>query len=310
MPPISGLLIAHNKLINLYCLNQLYAQSAELVTKRIWDQFNLPVAITSGIWGGTYLIADKQGQCLNRVHRLYCIINMPQNTILEETANFQWLTKVYSEVLVEVFQPHGILFKLEGCDEMMPYSNKEKPSKIMHFSDTSGHVMWLRAFFVWNQATWEESIIHDTIRNLKVLKELLDIKGRPVRKGSDEIKFLLQDVVITYRTLEKALNPDFIEHAAPTIKSLTEHFLAGLHDPHLIWELYLEVYNKALVYGLEEALEAPYCRSHLDILRVENWPVDKINYVPDELKEKLIPVIKKLFDGFRENLERKAVASI
>ena len=48
----------------------------------------------------------------------------------------------------------------------------------------------------------------------------------------------------------------------------------------------------------------------MNILGVENWPADKINYVPDELKEKLIPVIKKLFDGFRENLERKAVASI
>lgn len=310
MPQTSSSLIPNHKHINLYYLNQLYSQSADLVAKCIWDQFNLRLAVTSGIWGGTYLITDKQGKCLNRVHRLYCIINFPQNSILEEARNSQWLIEVYSKTLIEAFKPHGIHFKLEGWDETMLYSNKEKPSKIMHFSDSSGHVMWLRAFFVWNQATWEESIVYDTIRNIKVLKESLDINSRPLKKKSDELKFLLQDMVITYRTLENALHPDFVEHAEPIINSLTEHFLAGLHDPRLIWELYLEVYNNALVYGLEEALESYYSRANLDIHKVEVWPADKINYVPDELKEKLVPVIKNLFNGFKDNLEQKSAGSI
>lgn len=307
MPQTSSFLIPNGKHINLYYLNQLYAEVAELVSQRVRDRFNLCAGITSGIWGGTYLIADKYGQCLNRVHRLYCIINFPQNTIMEENENFRQLVEIYSQALTEAFAPHGLCLQLEGSDEMMLYSNREKPSRIMHFSDTSKRVMWLRAFFVWNQATWEESIIHDTIRNVKVLKELLNINQRPFKKKSDELKFLLQDVVITYKTLENALQPDFLKHAESVINELTEHFLAGLHDPNLIWDLYLKTYNNALVYGLEEALEAAYGRVGLNVRQVETWPVDKINFVPDELKEKLIVPIKTLFSGFKENLDKRGV---
>ena len=303
-PQTSSSLIPNGKHINLYYLNRLYADAADLVSQRIRVRFNLDVKITSGIWGGTYLIADKRGQCLNQVHRLYCIINFPQNVKMEEGENFRQLVEIYSQTLIDIFEPHGISFKLEGSDEVMPYSNREKPSRIMHFSDASGRVMWLRAFFVWNQATWEESIIHDTIRNIKVLKELLNIDHRPRKKNADELKFLLQDVVITYKTLENALHPDFIVHAEPLINELTEHFLAGLHDPDLIWELYLKIYNNALVYGMEESLVGPYGRDGLEVQRVESWPADRINFVPDDLKEKLITPLKNLFAGFKENLAR------
>ena len=302
-----GSLMSNGKNINLYFLNQLYSDVAELVSQRVWDLFNLRVRITSGIWGGTYLIADKTGQCLNRVHRLYCIINFPQNTTMEENENFRQLVKIYSQALIEAFEPHGICFKLEGSDEMMPYSNREKPSRVMHFSDRSGQVMWLRAFFVWNQATWEESIIHDTLRNVKVLKELLNIDRRPIKKNIEELKFLLQDVVITYRTLENILSQDFVSHAEPLIDELTEHFLAGLHDPNVIWELYLKAYNNALVYGLEEALKAEYALTGLSINQVERWPASKINFVPDELKEILVTPIKNLFAGFKENLDKNVM---
>ena len=38
---------------------------------------------------------------------------------------------------------------------------------------------------------------------------------------------------------------------------------------------------------------------------MENWPVEKINWVPDELKEKIIPPIKKLFAGFKSELAKE-----
>ena len=38
------------------------------------------------------------------------------------------------------------------------------------------------------------------------------------KKDSEELKFLMQDVIIVYRTLENALKSDFVEHAKPIIK--------------------------------------------------------------------------------------------
>ncbi|MBT5376534.1 MAG: hypothetical protein HOL15_06950, partial [Nitrospinaceae bacterium] len=52
-------------------------------------------------------------------------------------------------------------------------------------------------------------------------------------------------------------------------------------------------------------LEAPFAKAGLDIRNVENWPVEKINWVPDELKEKLIPPIQQIFSGFKAELEKK-----
>ena len=153
--------------------------------------------------------------------------------------------------------------------------------------------------------TKEESIIHDAIRNLKVIKELLDIDSRPVPKESDELKFLMQDVIIIYKTLEEALDLDFIEHARPIIQEVYDHFLKGLKDSKLIWDLYMKIFSNAIVYGMEEALAKSYGKSGLDIHDSENWPLEKVNWVPQDLKERLIPPIKNLFSKFGTNLEKK-----
>ena len=70
--------------------------------------------------------------------------------------------------------------------------------------DSNKRVNWIRAFFVWNHVPWEESIIYDTVRLTRELKTSLDYKRGPVLKDSKELKYLMQDVIITYRTLEKA----------------------------------------------------------------------------------------------------------
>ena len=116
---------------------------------------------------------------------------------------------------------------------------------------------------------------------------MLDMNRRPVKKTADEYKFLLQDVLIIYYTLHGALSSDFMEHAEPIMTELLDKFLGGLYDPEIIEEQYLNLYSNAIVYGLEEALEGPYKKAGLDILSVESWPVEKINWVPQELKEKL-----------------------
>tara|TARA_Y100001960_G_C14493497_1_gene737941 strand:- start:368 stop:820 length:453 start_codon:yes stop_codon:yes gene_type:complete len=146
-------------------------------------------------------------------------------------------------------------------------------------------------------------MIHDAIRNIKVLKEMLNLDVRPLPKETEELKFLMQDVIIVYRTLEKSLSQDFVEHAQPIIEELTAHYLKGLRDPNLIWELYMKVYSGAILYGMEEALEKPYAGEGLNIFQSGEWPVEKINWVPGGLKEKLIPPIKSLFKKFKTNLE-------
>jgi hypothetical protein len=171
--------------------------------------------------------------------------------------------------------------------------------------DTQKRATFVRAFFVWNQASWEESIIYDMIRNIKVLKELLNINIRPIKKDSSELKFLLQDVLITYVTLRAALTPDFVEHAEPIIQNLFEEFINGMHSEESIEEQYHRVYSSALVYGFEEALLEPYKKENLDVRNVEDWPIDKINFVPDELKEKLVPTLQAPWKKFQTNLEKK-----
>ena len=143
------------------------------------------------------------------------------------------------------------------------------------------------------------------IRNIKTLKELLNINPRPAKKEISELKVLLQDVLITYMTLREALTPDFVEHAEPIIQNLLENFIKGLKSEESVEEQYHRVYSSALVYGFEEALLEPYKRESLHIRNVEDWPVDKINYVPNELKEKLVPALQAPWKKFQTNLERK-----
>ena len=86
---------------------------------------------------------------------------------------------------------------------------------------------------------------------------------------------------------------------------LFNNFINGLHSDESIEEQYHRVYSSALVYGFEEALLEPYKKENLDIRKVEDWPVEKINYVPQELKEKLIPALQAPWRKFHTNLENK-----
>ncbi len=305
----SGPVFSNDHLINLYHLNELYGNLATKVSEKLRDTYQFEIPITSGIWGGTYLIAEKNGKAKRRIWRLYCIINLPQNSLLEKHENMERLVSCYSDEFISAFTPYDLDLELKMWGGRLPYSNREKPSITMHMEDAQKRVHWLRAFFVQNHVPWEESVIHDVARILKEYKEFFDLDRGPVDKDPKDLKFLLQDIIIIYRTLEGACSPDFQEHANPLIQELMDHFMTGLHDPVLIKELYLKVFHNALIYGYEEALDGPFSKAGLDIRKMENWPVDKINWVPKELKEKLIPPIQKIFTGFKTNLEKERLTS-
>jgi hypothetical protein len=297
---------ADNNLINLCHLNELYQNVATEASRRLREAYRIDVPITSGIWGGTYLIAHPNGLARRRIWRLYCIVNLPQNTPLDKHANMEKLVSIYCDVFQEAFSP-TLDLKLKMWGGRLPFSNSAKPSQTLHMEDSTDTVRWLRAFFVWNHVPWEESIISDTVRIIKEYKEFFDLKKGPVVKDPKEIKYLLQDIIIIYRTLENACSNDFREHAEPIIKKMMEKFLAGLHDPGEIVDLYEMVFKNALIYGFEESFEGLFANAGLNIHNMENWPVEKINWVPDELKEKLIPPIQQVFAGFKTELDKETV---
>ena len=295
-------LFAGGHKVNLYYLHEMFRHTAQMVRDRLQEDTGIDVPITAGMWGGSYLVADELGVSRTNVVRLYSLVNLPQNTPLDQPDNFEKLMEIYRDVL----QANCGKYQMELSDprwgEQVPYSNKVRPTTTLQMWDTTNRVKFARAFFVWNTASWAESIIYDAIRNVRQIKELLDINHRPPKKATDELKFMLQDALIIYFTLKPALTPDFAEHAEPIINELFDCFIGGLYEPAQIEEQYHKVYSSALVYGYEEALEGPYKKDGLDIHQVEDWPVDKINYVPQELKDKMIPYLEGTFERFRKNL--------
>ena len=250
-------------------------------------------------------MAGENGTARTNVVRLYNIVSLPQNTALDDSSIFEQLMETYFQTAKNTFENYGLDFVDPRWGEPIPYTNKIKPTTTLQMWDASKRVKYHRAFFVWNSAPWEESVVYDAIRNIKVLKELLDINQRPGKKTKEELKFLLQDVLITYFTLLPALTPDFVEHAEPIVKELLNHFLRGMHDEEIVEEQFYKVYSNALVYGYEEALEGPYKQEGLDIQQVENWPVEKINWVPQKLKKTLCPYLRDTFTKFKTNLDKE-----
>ena len=302
---LPGHLYSQNKRINLYYLHNLFKEFSAHISLQMKETHNLDTPISAGMWGGSYMVALDDGEARTNVVRLYSIVSLPQDGPLDEKENFEKLMQLYQKNFTEVFGRYGLDLVDPKWGEKIPYSNKIRPTTALQMWDTKGKANYVRAFFVWNKASWEESIIYDMIRNIKTLKELLNINTRPAKKEISELKFLLQDVLITYMTLREALTPDFVEHAEPIIQNLLENFINGLKSQESVEEQYHRVYSSALVYGFEEALLEPYKRESLDIRNVEDWPVDKINYVPNELKEKLVPALQAPWKKFQTNLERK-----
>ena len=303
LPKASGPVFSENHLFNLYYINELYQNIAIEVSSRLKEIYGLDLSFTSGIWGGTYLIANPNGLSRRRIWRLYSIVNLPQDSSLDKQENLEKLVAIYTDVYKEAFAPYQIALDLKMWGGTLPHSNKSKPSLTMHMEDTTERVRWLRTFFVWNKVPWEESIISDTVRIIKEYKPYFDLNKGPVKKDPKDIKYLLQDIIIIYRTIENACSKDFREHASPIIESMMQAVMEGLHDPEKINEHYQMVFNNALIYGFEESLGGPFKKQGLDIKAIETWPVERINWIPDELKEKLIPPIQNIFKGFRKELE-------
>lgn len=303
-----GLLSGPNR-INLFYLHELFRHTATMVRSAVSNEMNVDIPLSAGMWGGSYLVADDTGVSKTNVVRLYCITSVPQNTLLKEQENLDRFMDIYRKLLQENFKRYSLEMIDPKWGEPIPYTNRVRPTTAMQMWDATNRVKFMRVFFVWNQATWAESIIYDTIRNIKVIKELLNLDKRPPVKETQELKFLLQDVLIIFFTLRPILTTDFLEHAEPVIQELFNHFISGMHDPELVQEQYMQVYSNALVYGYEEALAPAYKKEGLNILTIEDWPAERINFVPESIKSILAPALEAKFRWFKKNLGLKNKSS-
>lgn len=300
-------LFAGPRNINLYYLHETFRHAAMLVQQHLLEEWKEDLPLSAGMWGGSYLVADEIGVSRTNVVRLYSIVSLPQNTCLDDPQRFDDFIQIYRRTLQDLFGRFALELVDPHWGETIPYTNHVRPTTTLQMWDARQRVKFLRAFFVWNRAPWSEAIIYDMVRNVKQIKELLNLDHRPQKKESQELKFLLQDVLIIYFTLRPILTPDFVEHAQPIIDEAFDSFIQGLHDPERIEELYTTAYTNALVYGFEEALQGPYGRDGLDIQKVEDWPPEKINWVPEELKKTLAPALEAKFHWFRKNLKKRGV---
>jgi hypothetical protein len=305
IPQLPERLLHEDGKFNLYYLNEVYRTIAHKISTQLSNKLQEKIHITAGIWGGQYLIANDEGKARTNIVRLYCLVNLPQNTPLDKKENFEHLMQSYHQSVTNTFSNYDLHFINPQWGESIPYTNKKKPTTVLQMWEKNNKLKFFRAFYVWNNMPWVDSVIYDTIRNIKVVKEMLDMNRRPVKRPTEEYKFLLQDVLIIYYTLYDALTPDFQEHADPIMKNLLQKFLGGLKDPEAIEEEYLNLYSNAIVYGLEEALDAPYQKEGLDIKDIENWPIEKINWVPQELKETVGRSLTNKFNKFKKNIELK-----
>ena len=306
IPKLPERLVHDDGKFNLYYLNEIYKTLAYKASIQLSKELQEELTITAGIWGGQYLIANEAGKARTNIVRLYCLVNLPQNSLLDKKENFERLMVFYHQSVTNAFSNYGLDFVDPRWGEPIPYTNKKRPTTVLQMWEKNNKLKFFRAFYVWNNRPWVDSVIYDTIRNIKVIKELLDINRRPVKRPTEEYKFLLQDVIIIFYTLYDALTPDFHEHADPIMKALLQKFLAGLYDPKIVEEEYLNIYSNAIVHGLEEALEGPYKKAGLDIKNIENWPVEKINWAPQELKESVGRALTDRFNNFEVNLENNS----
>ena len=305
IPQLPERLLHEDGKFNLYYLNEVYRTIAHKISTQLSNKLQEKIHITAGIWGGQYLIANDEGKARTNIVRLYCLVNLPQNTPLDKKDNFEHLMESYHQSVTNTFSNYDLHFINPRWGESIPYTNKKKPTTVLQMWEKNNKLKFFRAFYVWNNMPWVDSVIYDTIRNIKVVKEMLDMNSRPVKRPTEEYKFLLQDVLIIYYTLYDALTSDFQEHADPIMKNLLQKFLGGLKDPEAIEEEYLNLYSNAIVYGLEEALDGPYQKEGLDIKDIENWPIEKINWVPQELKETVGRSLTNKFNKFKKNIKLK-----
>jgi len=305
-PTASGPVFAPDGRANSLYLNELFDAVAKESSARLHRRYRADVPLTAGLWGGSWYFADEKGYTRARFRRLYSLVCVPQIPALEDADNYNIVFWQYSKVLAEAFTPYGISLGEVQWGEGITYSNRLCPTISLQMWDANKKIDYVRCFFSYNSAEWEEAYLYETVRHIKQAKEALDKKAmaEPPRLEGMAIRFQLQDIVILYCTLEPALSERTKAIGGPLVERIKTRFAQGISEEDEMRALNAQVFESGLIYGYEDAIREDFAREGLDITKIEDWPTDRINRVPAGLKAKLVPPLKALFRGFRDNLAK------
>jgi hypothetical protein len=212
--------------------------------------------------------------------------------------------------LAEAFEPYGVALGDANGGDVIGYSNRRRPTLDFQMWDANKKIDYIRSFFTYNSAEWAEAYLYETVRLIKQTKEALDSRAmrEPPRLEGMAVRFQLQDIVILYSTLEPVLSEHTKAIGGPLVERIKTRFSQGMNDEDEMRTWNAEAFEKGLIYGYEEAIREDFAREGLDITKVEEWPVSRINRVPESLKARLIPPLKALFQKYRDNLKAEADA--
>ncbi len=304
-PTTTGPLFNSKGRVNALYLLELFDAIARETSARLRRKYGVEVPLTGGLWGGSWCFADELGYTRTRFRRLYSLVCVPQIPALEDADNYNLVFWHYSQVLAESFAPYGITLEGARWGERIEYSNRRRPTIALQMWDANKKIDFVRCFFGYNSAEWEEAYLYETLRHIKQTKEALDsrtVLAPPPMEGMG-LRFQLQDIVILFSTLEPALSEKAKAFGSPLVERIKTRFEQGWHDEDEMHAMNAEAFKHGLIYDFEDAIREDFRREGLDIARVEDWPVERINRVPASLKAKLVPPLKAVFQGFRENLQ-------
>ena len=312
IPTASGPVFADDGRANSLYLNELFDAVAKETSARLRRRYRAEVPLTGGLWGGSWYFTDERGYTRARFRRLYSLVCVPQIPSLNDAENYNIVFWQYAKVLAEAFTKYGIALEDAQWGESIPYSNRLRPLISLQMWDANKKIDFIRCFFSYNSASWEEAYLYETVRLIQQTKEALDSRAmaEPPRLEGMAARFQLQDIVILYSTLEPLLSAETKAVAGPLVERIKVRFAQGMNDEDEMRSLNAEAFKSGLIYGYEDAIREEFDKQGLDITKIEEWPVERINRVPENLKVKLVPPLKAIFKGFRDQLKTAGAAGL
>jgi len=312
IPVASGPVFTPEGRANSLYLNELFDAVAKETSARLRRRYKAEVPLTGGLWGGSWYFTDERGYTRARFRRLYSLVCVPQLPALNDADNYNIVFWQYSKVLADAFTPYGIALDDAHWGESIPYSNRTRPLISLQMWDANKKIDFIRCFFSYNAAEWEEAYLYETVRLIQQTKEALDSRtmAEPPRLEDMAIRFQLQDIVILYSTLDPVLSEETKAIGRPLMERIMTRFAQGMTDEDEMRALNAEAFKSGLIYGYEDAIRGDFDKEGLDITKPEDWPVSCINRIPDGLKAKLVPHLKGIFGRFRENLKAAEAAGL
>jgi hypothetical protein len=305
MPTVSGPVFTADGRANAFYLGELFDVIARETTARLKRRYRADIPLTGGLWGGSWYFADECGYTRARFRRLYSLVCVPQIPALNDADNYNLVFQQFTNALHDGFAPYGIEMHMAQYGDPVEHSSRLRPTISFQMWDANQKIDYVRSFFVYNSAEWEEAYLYETVRLIKQAKEALDNKAlsEPPRLTGMPTRYQLQDIVILYSTLEPVIPEEIKAKALPLVERIKTRFAQGMKDEDEMNAINAEAFKSGLIYDFEDSIRNDFEREGLDITKIEDWPIDRINRVPESLKAKLVPALKAAFQGFKENLK-------